>query len=96
MKARKDPVPGAQRRFTGPPPAGGGLMLPVVHPAVRAGRTIFASRVYAPDEVARVLKDGHQSRKIGRTIAKGHRRGWPIFTLTLEERATCPRSCGEW
>jgi hypothetical protein len=49
-----------------------------------------SSRVYAPDEIDRLLKDGHQSRKIGKIIAKGHRRGWPIFTLTLEERATCP------
>jgi hypothetical protein len=39
------------------------------------------------------LKDGHQSRKIGKFVTKGPRRGWPLFTLTLEERATCPRSC---
>lgn len=43
-----------------------------------------------------MLKDGHQSRKIGKTVAKGPRRGWPIFTLTLEERATCPRDCKAW
>ena len=26
----------------------------------------------------------------------GHRRGWPLFHLTLEERRTCPRSCTQW
>jgi hypothetical protein len=52
--------------------------------------------VFDPDEVQRVLKDGHQSRKIGKFVTKGPRRGWPLFTLTLEERATCPRSCKAW
>lgn len=89
-------APGSQRRFTAAMSTGHGLVLPAYHPAMRAARTIFPSRVYAPDEIDRLLKDGHQSRKIGKIIAKGHRRGWPIFTLTLEERATCPRTCSEW
>jgi hypothetical protein len=57
---------------------------------------MFPSRVFDPDEVQRVLKDGHQSRKIGKFVTKGKMRGFPIFTLTLEERATCPRSCLAW
>jgi hypothetical protein len=74
----------------------GQITLGALDPAYRTGRTIFSSRVFDPSEVKRVLKDGHQSRKIGKTVAKGARRGWPIFTLTLEERATCPRSCAAW
>lgn len=74
----------------------GQIILGALHPAYRTGRTIFGSRVFDPDEVQRVLKDGSQSRKIGKFVAKGKRRGWPIFTLTLEERATCPRSCQAW
>lgn len=93
---RKTPTPASQGRFSAPLKGGHGIVLPGYHQAVRSARTLFPSRVFAPDEVARLLKDGHQSRKIGRTITKGHRRGWPIFTLTLEERATCPRSCLEW
>lgn len=73
-----------------------GVVLSALHPAHRSGRSIFPSRVFDPDEVRRVLKDGHQSRKIGKTVTKGPRRGWPIFTLTLEERATCPRTCKAW
>lgn len=61
-----------------------------------AGGTLFPSRVFAPDEVGRVLKSGHQSRKIGAFSTRGKSRGWPIYTLTLEERATCPRTCREW
>lgn len=84
------------RRFGSVKPTGKGVVLPSFSPASRYGRTNFPSRVYDPDEVKRVLKTGHQSRKIGKTVAKGHRRGWPIFTLTLEERATCPRTCQAW
>jgi len=74
----------------------GQIVLGPLDPAYRYGRSIFSSRVFDPDEVQRVLKTGHQSRKIGKTVMKGKRRGWPIFTLTLEERATCPRSCAAW
>jgi hypothetical protein len=88
-------TPTTQRRF-GKPKASRPITLSALHPAHSSGRTIFSSRVFDPSEVARVLKDGHQSRKIGKIVAKGPRRGWPIFTLTLEERATCPRSCRMW
>lgn len=84
------------RRFGTLEPKGRGIVLPGYHPAVRAGNSIFPSRVFDPGEVMRVLKDGHQSRKIGKVVQKGRLRGAPVFTLTLEERASCPRSCTEW
>lgn len=77
-------------------PKGRGVVLRAFDPAARAGNSRFPSRVFDPDEVQRVLKSGQQSRKIGAVVAKGHLRGRPIFTLTLEERATCPRRCGQW
>jgi hypothetical protein len=83
------------RRF-GHPKTNDGVAISALHPAHRYARSIFASRIFDPSEVRRVLKDGHQSRKIGKTVMKGPRRGWPIFTLTLEERATCPRTCLAW
>jgi hypothetical protein len=83
------------RRF-GPPKTNDGVAISALHPAHRSGRSIFSSRIFDPSEVQRVLKDGHQSRKIGKVVTKGPRRGWPIFTLTLEERATCPRTCEAW
>lgn len=66
------------------------------HPAIREGRTLFPSRVYDPSEEGTVLKSGQHSRKIGGRILKGRWAGLPVFTLTLEERATCPRSCAVW
>jgi hypothetical protein len=43
-----------------------------------------------------VLKPGGYQRKLGGKVLKGAWKGMPIFSLTLEERATCPRSCAQW
>jgi len=83
-------------RHAGAKPTGNAVAISALHPAFRSGRSIFPSRVFDPEEVQRVLKTGHQSRKIGKVVVKGPRRGWPIFTLTLEERATCPATCKAW
>lgn len=85
-----------RRHGTVSPRTKGHVVLSALDPAFRSGRTRFPSRVFDPGEVRRVLKDGHQSRKIGKFVTKGPRRGWPLFTLTLEERATCPRNCKAW
>jgi len=45
---------------------------------------------------ARVLVSGFNSRKIGKKVTKGAWKDFPIYTLTLEERATCPRDCAMW
>lgn len=87
---------GSLRRFVSIKPRGHRVNLPPAHPALVDGRTLFPSRVETPSERPRLLIDGHNSRKIGRRVAKGKWRGFPIFTLTLEERATCPRTCQEW
>ncbi len=64
--------------------------------AIVDGTTIYTSTVRHPDEGGTLLKSGHNNGKIGRTVTKGPWKGFPIFTLTLEERATCPRSCMMW
>lgn len=89
-------APTTMRRFASSPPRGRGVVLRSFDPAATGARTLFPSRVFDAQEVRRALKTGHQSRKIGAFCTKGFARGWPIYTLTLEERATCPRSCKEW
>lgn len=42
------------------------------------------------------LKAGDNWRKIGGEILKGKWRGFPLYILNLEERATCPASCRHW
>lgn len=87
---------GALRRFDAVEARGSRFRLADTHPAIADGHSLFQARVYAADAVPRLLIDGHNSRKIGRQVTKGRWRGFRIFTLTLEERRTCPRSCGEW
>lgn len=86
-----------QRRFKGVESTGEArIQLSKHHPVLAVGTTLFVKSVLAAGEVDRVLKSGKHSRKIGEMIEKGRWKGMPIFTLTLQERATCPRTCLEW
>ena len=71
------------------------FILPLDHPAVTGKRTLFPTTVR---EVGKewLLKAGKHSAKIGGEVRKGPWKGFPIYTLTLEERATCPESCRHW
>lgn len=88
---------GVQRRFVGykaqPAKVKG---LPADHPAIVEGRTLFPSTVVGPWASPRFLVPGVNSPKTGGRVTKGEWAGLPIFTLTLEERRTCPRSCEVW
>ena len=64
--------------------------------AIINGRTMFPSRVVPALGEDRLLKSGENQRKIGKFVTKGPWKGARIFTLTLEERATCPTSCAQW
>lgn len=64
-------------------------------PEVVAGRSRFY-RGGLRSADGSVLVSGHSNVKIGRDVRKGWARGYWIYTLTLEERATCPRACHHW
>lgn len=64
--------------------------------ALVEGRSVYVSTARSADEGGRILKSGHHNGKIGARVTKGAWKGFPIFTLTLEERATCPRTCRQW
>lgn len=66
------------------------------HPALVEGKSLFQKRVEHHSDRPRLLVGGENSRKIGKRVTKGRFRGFPIYMLTLEERATCPTSCLEW
>lgn len=86
-----------QRRFTGvDPDSTRHVHLDPWHPAVRNGSTIYGKMVIPALLEERMLKSGEHNRKIGRELEKGRWAGMPILTLTLEERATCPRTCRTW
>lgn len=66
------------------------------HPAVVEGHTIYQASVVGTNESARFLVSGHNNSKLGKAVQKGPWAGMPIYHVTLEERATCPRSCARW
>ena len=74
------------------PPAA--LQLAPGHPAILEGRSYFPKSVKAPGSDP--LVSGHSNVKIGRDVRKGRWKGYWIYTLSLEERATCPPSCHHW
>lgn len=85
-----------QARFPSNKPKGSRVILDAAHPASAGARTLFPSRVFHASTVDRILKSGHNSPKTGKKVEKGDWAGFPIFTLTLEERATCSRECKTW
>ena len=78
----------------------GALELAVDHPAVVEGRTLFPTTVRDCSESdsahPNVLIDGVNNAKLGSVVTYGRFKGYRIFHLSLEERATCPTSCGQW
>jgi hypothetical protein len=85
------------RRFEGAPiDTARARGLAASNPALAEGRTIFRASVTPSLESPRFLVSGANNPKLGAKVIKGPRAGWPIFHLTLEERATCPRSCHAW
>jgi hypothetical protein len=66
--------------------------------SIRRGRSLFHRKgVKRVAELGHVFVSGHSNVKIGRDVRKGKLfRGYWIYTLSLEERATCPRTCLHW
>lgn len=62
-------------------------------PYVLEGRTKFPKSIKTKE---RPLVSGHSNAKIGRDVRKAKFRGYWIYTLSLEERKTCPDSCRHW
>lgn len=85
------------RRFTEKPALDPGSVrsLPINHPAMTERRTLFPSTVVevTNENPERLLVSGRNNRKLGETITKGKFKGYALYGLSLEERATCPVDC---
>jgi hypothetical protein len=62
--------------------------------ATPLSRTRFRKSVKEP--TLTMLKSGKANKKLGGSVRKGMWKGLPIFSLTLEERASCPPTCEQW
>lgn len=65
-------------------------------PFIDEGRTKFGKSVKRVDQLTNLLVSGHSNVKIGRDVRKAKFRGYWIYTLSLEERKTCPSTCKHW
>lgn len=68
------------------------------HPALK-GHTIFLKQIKDPCLVTRILQPASSNGKLSKgqtTITKGKWKGLPLYSLSLEERATCPKTCQQW
>lgn len=92
---RADPT-GQRRKTRLSATSGPRIDLEAHDPRLRAGITIYPTSVVPVSKLPRLLKTGDNSYKVGKKLTKGAWKGQPIYTLTLEERATCPRSCLQW
>lgn len=69
------------------------------HTAVLKGRTVYLKSIKPPEDVKRLIQPATTNAKLKGTngvITKGKWKGLPMYSLTLEERNTCPRSCEQW
>ena len=83
-----------QRRFKKHYPA---LSVRVINSeAIRQGRSMWFKRVVQPKDSPRLLVSGYNNMKLGRIVDKGKWKSFPIYHLTLEERATCSSTCHMW
>lgn len=70
------------------------------HPALLGkGTTIFLKQVKSSSDVKRLLQPASGNQKLGNghtAITKGKWKGMPMYSLSLEERKTCPSTCNQW
>ena len=69
------------------------------HPALSEKRTIHTKTIRLPSQPKNILKPASANSKLGKRsniITKGKWKGMRMFSLTLEERKTCPSDCFRW
>lgn len=74
------------------------MRLKADNPVLAQAITIHPKTRRSPTEVT-ILKSVARNSKMGKgsnVVAKGKWAGFPMFQMSLEERATCPRTCQQW
>ena len=68
---------------------------PALKNAIVSHRTKYLKNVREPS-FATMLKRGKQNKKLGDKIKHKKWKSMTLYSLTLEERATCPSTCKQW
>lgn len=67
--------------------------------AINNNVSVYSNRVKSVSDgmgkTERVIKKS-TNVKLGKKVTRGKLAGFPIYTVTLQERATCPASCKHW
>jgi hypothetical protein len=69
-----------------------------INQAIDLGVSAYTKSIKSPTSIT-LLKSAKENKKLGNgkgTITKGKWKGFPLFSLTLEERKTCPITCHHW
>lgn len=61
-----------------------------------ATTSLYTSTVRTPAPQQKVLTKGFDQVKLGGIVTVGDFAGYHVYGVTLEERATCPRTCSHW
>lgn len=72
------------------------MKLKANNPALKELRTIHTKKVFNPFSKDSVLKSASDNNKLGKgetVFTKGKWIGLPLYSLSLEERKTCPSDC---
>ena len=64
--------------------------------AIDNGRTIYTNNVFNSVNYNSNLLKISNNKKLGKFIVKGRHINKPMYSLSLEERKTCPKSCFHW
>ena len=64
--------------------------------AIKNGRTVYTNNVFNNDTYKYNLLKLSSNKKLGKFIVKGRHINKPLYSLSLEERKTCPKSCFHW
>ena len=67
--------------------------------AITAGESVFQYKITDTGDYKthlNIFKVGKSNKKLGWKISRGIWKSLPIYSLTLEERKTCPVTCRHW
>jgi len=64
--------------------------------AIKNERTIYTNNVYGSVNYNSNLLKVSNNNKLGKFVSKGRHKNKYLYSLSLEERKTCPTSCFHW